>query len=65
MGYDPKAKSTTFGEHEWYVNPVIETNDADIKLWAESSFFVGEGRWVAEKGEVGVEYAVYRLEPSP
>lgn len=57
------AKSTEFGEHEWFTSPIFETSDPDFK-WMENSSFVGEGRWVVEDGEIGIEYQIHRLRPS-
>ncbi|KXT10221.1 hypothetical protein AC579_2956 [Pseudocercospora musae] len=59
----PDAKSTEFGDHEYFASPAFETSDPDLK-WVESSVFVGEGRWVCEEGRVAVEYRIWRVRPS-
>lgn len=63
------AASTRWGQHEWFMSPVFETSDPDLK-WIEEACFVGEGRWVVEKEkgsgeqEIGVEYQIFRLRGS-
>lgn len=59
-----EAQSTEFGDHEWFVWPVVETNHPGFK-WVERAAFVGEGRWVVEgDGKVAVEVEVYQVGPS-
>jgi len=42
------AKTTDFGDHDFWVRPVVETSNQEHK-WLETTFFVGQGRWVVEK----------------
>ncbi|KAF2170761.1 hypothetical protein M409DRAFT_63831 [Zasmidium cellare ATCC 36951] len=37
MGFDPKAESTRFGDHEWFANPVVETSNPELK-WMEAVY---------------------------
>jgi len=57
------ARSTQYGDHEWFTTPVFETNHPDWK-WLEAAVFVAEGRWVVEEDGAWVENEVYWLRPS-
>lgn len=54
------AKSTDFGDHEWFAGPVIETDDPNFK-WVETTLFVGQGRYVIDDGGSAVEYQIYKV----
>ena len=55
------AKTTEFGDHQWFASPKFETSDPSLK-WIEEAFWVGRGRGVVD-GEKGsaVEYEIYRV----
>lgn len=58
------AKSTQYGDHEWFSSPIMETSDPDFK-WVENHMFLGEGRWhVDDDGSPAIEYEIYRARPS-
>lgn len=63
LATEPGAKSTEYGDHEWFVNPVVETSEIELK-WVESASFVAEGRWIEEEGRRGIEYEIYRVRAS-
>ena len=54
------AKTTDFGDHQWFAGPKIETSDPQFK-WVETSLFVGQGRYVVEGGGSAVEYQIYKV----
>ncbi|EXJ55425.1 hypothetical protein A1O7_08352 [Cladophialophora yegresii CBS 114405] len=54
------AKSTEYGEQEWFISPLIERSDERLK-WMEESVWVGQGHWVVDEQGSAVEYQVYRL----
>ncbi|KAK5060200.1 hypothetical protein LTR84_010085 [Exophiala bonariae] len=54
------AKSTDFGDHEWFAGPVIETDDPNFK-WVETTLFVGQGRYVIDDEGSAVEYQIYKV----
>ncbi|ETI20969.1 hypothetical protein G647_07312 [Cladophialophora carrionii CBS 160.54] len=56
----PDAKSTEYGEQEWFISPLIETSDERLK-WMEESVWVGQGHWIVDGKGSAVEYQVYRL----
>lgn len=54
------AKTTAYGDHEWYTAPVFETSDPALK-WIEDAAWVGQGRVVVDEGGRAVEYGIYQL----
>lgn len=54
------AKSTEYGDHEWFAGPIIETDDANFK-WVETTLFVGQGRYVVDEEGAAVEYQIYKV----
>lgn len=54
------AKSTDYGDQEWFATPIIETSDPKFK-WVEESVFVGQGHFVVEPTGSAVEYQIYRV----
>ena len=56
----PEAKTTAFGDHEWWTAPTMETSDEKFK-WIESSFWIGQGRWVVDGQGVAVEYQIFKV----
>lgn len=60
LSWAPDAKSTEYGDHEWFSSPIVETNDPKLK-WMETSSFVGQGHFVVEGTEGAVEYGIYKV----
>ena len=60
LGWASDAKSTQYGDHDWFAAPVIETDDPLYK-WVETSLFVGQGRFVVDNGGSAVEYQIFKL----
>ena len=60
LGWEPDAKTTNYGDHEWFSGPIIETSDPKVK-WMETSLFVGQGRFVVEGEQEAVEYQIYKV----
>jgi hypothetical protein len=60
LGLADDAKTTDFGDHEWFAGPTIETDDPNFK-WVETSLFVGQGRYVVDDGGSAVEYQIYKV----
>lgn len=56
----PGAKSTQYGDQEWWMSPTVETSDAKFK-WMEDTLWLGEGRYVVDEKGRAVEYQVYRV----
>lgn len=54
------AKSTQYGDQEWFASPVIETDDPACK-WVETCLFVGQGRFIVDDDGSAVEYQVYKV----
>ena len=54
------AKTTNFGDHDWFAGPIIETDDQDFK-WVETSLFVAQGRYVVDDSGSAVEYQVFKV----
>ena len=54
------AKTTKFGDHEWFTTPIFETDDESLQ-WIEDQTWVGQGRAVIENGETAVEYGIYQV----
>ena len=55
-----EAKTTNFGDHEWFCSPRMETSIKALK-WVETTLFVGQGRFVIEGDEAAVEYEIYKV----
>lgn len=60
FSFSPEAKSTAFGDSPWAIIPTLETSDEQLKP-LETVQLLGQGRWTAELGVLGVEYAVYAV----
>ncbi|KAJ5811493.1 hypothetical protein N7474_007794 [Penicillium riverlandense] len=60
MGWASDAKSTQYGDHDWFASPVIETDDPACK-WVETSLFVGQGRYVIDDDGSAVEYQIFKV----
>ena len=60
LSFAPDAKSTNYGDHEWFATPIVETSDPKFK-WVEASVFVGQGHFVVEPNQSAVEYQIYRV----
>lgn len=60
LSFAPDAKSTEYGDQEWFATPIVETSDPDFK-WVEESVFVGQGHFVVEQSASAVEYQIYRV----
>lgn len=60
LGWADDAKTTDFGDHEWFAGPTIETDDPNFK-WVEITMFVGQGRYVVDDGGSAVEYQIYKV----
>ncbi|KAK6395939.1 hypothetical protein LTR65_010048 [Meristemomyces frigidus] len=61
MSFADDAKTTEFGDHDFFTAPRFETSDPNLK-WIESASFVGEGRFVVDDDRsTAVEYAIYHL----
>jgi hypothetical protein len=60
LSWAPDAKSTNYGDQEWFSGPIVETSDPKLK-WMETSLFVGQGRFVVEGKEEAVEYEIYKV----
>ncbi|KAJ5091069.1 hypothetical protein NUU61_005939 [Penicillium alfredii] len=54
----PDAKSTKFGDHDWWCRPFIETNVPQFK-WTESTLFVYHGRCIWENSRRSIEYQIF------
>ena len=54
------AKSTEYGEQEWFITPMIETG-AERYKWMEETIWVGQGHWIVDEKGSAVEYQVYRV----
>jgi hypothetical protein len=54
------ATSTEYGEQDWFISPLIETSDEQLK-WMEESVWIGQGHWVVDGKGSAVEYQVYRV----
>lgn len=61
LRWSKDAKSTNYGDHEWFAGPIIETSSEKYK-WVETSLFVAQGHWVVEdNGKQAVEYKIYKV----
>jgi hypothetical protein len=62
LNWSPDAKTTNYGDHEWFAGPIVETSDPKFK-WVEHSLFVAQGHWVVEDGAKAeaVEYEIYKV----
>jgi len=60
IGWAPDAKTTQFGDHDWFTAPVMETDDPAYK-WVETSVFVGQGRYIVDEVGTAVEYQIYKV----
>jgi hypothetical protein len=59
LGFAPDAKSTDYGDQEWFATPIVETSDPKFK-WVEESVFVAQGHFVVDESGSAVEYQIYR-----
>lgn len=60
LGWTSDAKTTNYGDHEWFAGPIFETSDPKFK-WVETSLFVGQGHFVVEGENSAVEYQIYKV----
>jgi hypothetical protein len=60
LEWSKDAKTTAYGDHEWFSAPIIETSSKDFK-WVETSLWVGQGHWVVEGDQQAVEYEIFRV----
>ena len=60
LSHTPDAQTTDFGDHEWFMTPVMETDDPKLK-WVESSVFVGQGHFIVGEEQNALEYQIYKL----
>lgn len=62
LSWAKDAKTTNYGDHQWFSGPIIETSSEKFK-WVETSLFVGEGRFIVEDGgaKEAIEYEIYRV----
>lgn len=62
LGWAKDAKTTNFGDHQWFAGPIVETSSEKFK-WVETTLFVGEGRFVVEDdgASEAVEYEIYKV----
>jgi hypothetical protein len=55
-----EAKTTNFGDHEWFSSLRIETSSEALK-WAETTLFIGRGRCIVEEDGTAAEYEIYKV----
>ncbi|KAJ5279982.1 hypothetical protein N7478_005354 [Penicillium angulare] len=60
LGWAPDAKTTDFGDHQWFITPLMETSDPKMK-WIEETMFMGQGHFVVEEVHSAVEYEIYKF----
>ncbi|KAK5144699.1 hypothetical protein LTR04_001494 [Oleoguttula sp. CCFEE 6159] len=61
LGWSKDAKTTSYGDHQWFTGPIMEMSSADFK-WVETTLFVGQGHFVVEGEAVSaVEYEIYKV----
>lgn len=60
LSWAPDARTTNYGDHEWFSGPIFETSDPNLK-WMETSLFVGQGHFVVEGKDEAVEYQIYKV----
>jgi hypothetical protein len=60
LDWAPDAQTTSYGDHEWFAGPIVETSDPKFK-WVETSLFVGQGHWVVDQEGSAVEYEIYKV----
>lgn len=60
LAWSSDAKTTEFGDHEWFSGPILETSDPKLK-WVEDSLWVGQGRFVVDEKGSAVEYEIYKV----
>ena len=54
------AKSTEYGDQEWFITPHIETSSEKFK-WMEETVWLGQGHWIVDDKGSAVEYQLYRV----
>lgn len=59
LEWSPNAKSTNFGDFEFWCSPNIEIGAAKFK-WLEAAAWIGQGRFVVDEKGSAVEYHIYR-----
>jgi len=57
LNWAEDAKTTEFGQQEWFAAPRFETSDPALK-WIEDAFWVGRGRAVVDEKGSAVEYEI-------
>ncbi|GAB7331739.1 hypothetical protein MBLNU13_g03711t1 [Cladosporium sp. NU13] len=60
LSWAEDARTTEFGEHQWFTGPKFETSDPSLK-WIEDAFWVAQGRCVVDGGGNGIEYEIYQV----
>jgi hypothetical protein len=60
LGGAPDAKSTEYGDQEWFMCPFIETSAEKFK-WVEDTMWLGQGHWIVDEKGTAVEYQVFRV----
>ncbi|KAG2415538.1 hypothetical protein HFD88_006729 [Aspergillus terreus] len=60
MAQAADARTTAYGDHDWWTRLVIETSAPRFK-WLERTMLVGRGRWVREADVRAVEYQVFEV----
>ncbi|CRG88086.1 hypothetical protein PISL3812_05113 [Talaromyces islandicus] len=60
LSFAPDAKTTNYGDHEWFITPIVETSDPKFK-WVEESVFIGQGHFIVDSTGSAVEYQIYRI----
>ncbi|KAH8821886.1 hypothetical protein F5884DRAFT_746173 [Xylogone sp. PMI_703] len=54
------GKTTSYGDHHFWITPVIEASGQKYK-WLEENIFVGQGRIVVDDQGQAVDYQVYKV----
>ena len=60
FGFGEDAKTTQFGDHQWFTGPKFETSDPALK-WIEDAFWVGQGRCIVDEVGNWIEYEIFQV----
>jgi hypothetical protein len=60
LSWSDDAMTTSYGDHEWFSSPIIETSSEEFK-WVETALPVGQGHWIVEDREQAVEYQIFKV----
>ena len=60
LGWAEDARTTDFGQHQWFTGPKFEASDSSLK-WIEDAFWVARGRCVVDGNGNGIEYEIYQV----